>query len=203
MTSSARVRIPGRSSGHRDDRSTYDPCIPMSSRPVGYRDRRAQQRGLTREPICGPTNGPRRRWNAASCEGGIMKPPPFEYVRPVDLDGVLGALAQNGGEASKILAGGQSLVPMMNLRMVAPKRLVDINRVPGLDRIAVEGDRLVIGALAPHRCDGLAQRQTARAARCGGLPACRSPVDTQSRHDWRQSGARRPGLRTARRNAGA
>ena len=79
-----------------------------------------------------------------------MKPPPFEYVRPVDLDGVLGALAQNGGEATKILAGGQSLVPMMNLRVVAPKRLVDINRVPGLDRIAVEGDRLVIGALARH-----------------------------------------------------
>jgi len=78
-----------------------------------------------------------------------MKPPPFEYVRPVDLDGVLGALAQNSGE-TKILAGGQSLVPMMNLRLVAPKRLVDINRVPGLDRIARDGDRLLIGALARH-----------------------------------------------------
>ncbi|MBV8334561.1 MAG: xanthine dehydrogenase family protein subunit M [Alphaproteobacteria bacterium] len=79
-----------------------------------------------------------------------MKPPPFEYVRPVDLDGVFDALAQNSGEATKILAGGQSLVPMMNLRVLAPKRLVDINRVPGLDRIVVEGDRLVIGALARH-----------------------------------------------------
>jgi len=78
-----------------------------------------------------------------------MKPPPFEYVRPVDLDGVLGALAQNSGE-TKILAGGQSLVPMMNLRLVAPKRLVDINRVPGLDRIARDGDRLLIGGLARH-----------------------------------------------------
>ena len=78
-----------------------------------------------------------------------MKPPPFEYVRPVDLDGVLGALAQNSGE-TKILAGGQSLVPLMNLRLVAPKRLVDINRVPGLDRIARDGDRLLIGALARH-----------------------------------------------------
>jgi len=78
-----------------------------------------------------------------------MKPPPFEYVRPVDLDGVLGALAQNSGE-TKILAGGQSLVPMMNLRLVAPKRLVDINRVTGLDRIARDGDRLLIGALARH-----------------------------------------------------
>jgi aerobic carbon-monoxide dehydrogenase medium subunit len=78
-----------------------------------------------------------------------MKPPPFEYLRPADLDGVLAALSRNTGE-TKILAGGQSLVPMMNLRLVAPKRLVDINRVPGLDRIAVEGDRLVIGALARH-----------------------------------------------------
>jgi len=78
-----------------------------------------------------------------------MKPPPFEYVRPVDLNGVPGALAQNSGE-TKILAGGQSLVPMMNLRLVAPKRLVDINRVPGLDRIARDGDRLLIGGLARH-----------------------------------------------------
>jgi carbon-monoxide dehydrogenase medium subunit len=78
-----------------------------------------------------------------------MKPPPFEYLRPADLDGVLAALSRNSGE-TKILAGGQSLVPMMNLRLVAAKRLVDINRVPGLDRIAVEGDRLVIGALARH-----------------------------------------------------
>jgi len=78
-----------------------------------------------------------------------MKPPPFEYLRPIDLDGVLGVLAQDSGE-TKILAGGQSLVPMMNLRIVAPKRLVDINRVPGLDRIEIDGDRLVIGALARH-----------------------------------------------------
>jgi len=78
-----------------------------------------------------------------------MKPAPFEYLRPTDLEGVLTALAA-GNEATKILAGGQSLVPMMNLRVVAPKQLVDINNVPGLDRIAVEGDRLVIGALARH-----------------------------------------------------
>src|SRR5260221_8873032 len=78
-----------------------------------------------------------------------MKPAPFEYLRPTDLDGVLAALAQDSEEI-KILAGGQSLIPMMNLRMVAPKRLIDINRVAGLDRIGVDGDRLAIGALAPH-----------------------------------------------------
>src|SRR5258708_40075349 len=76
-----------------------------------------------------------------------MKPAPFEYLRPTDLDGVLAALAQDSEEI-KILAGGQSLIPMMNLRMGAPKRLIDINRVAGLDRIGVDGDRLAVGALA-------------------------------------------------------
>jgi aerobic carbon-monoxide dehydrogenase medium subunit len=78
-----------------------------------------------------------------------MKPPPFEYLRPTDVEGVLAALTQDSDE-TKILAGGQSLVPMMNLRIVAPKRLVDINRVPGLDRIGIDGDWFVIGALARH-----------------------------------------------------
>jgi carbon-monoxide dehydrogenase medium subunit len=78
-----------------------------------------------------------------------MKPPPFEYLRPTDLDGVLAALAQDS-EGIKILAGGQSLIPMLNLRMVAPKRLIDINRVAGLDRLGLDGDRLTIGALARH-----------------------------------------------------
>jgi carbon-monoxide dehydrogenase medium subunit len=78
-----------------------------------------------------------------------MKPPPFEYLRPPDVEGVLAALTQDSDE-TKILAGGQSLVPMMNLRIVAPKRLVDINRVPGLDRIGIDGDWFVIGALVRH-----------------------------------------------------
>jgi carbon-monoxide dehydrogenase medium subunit len=78
-----------------------------------------------------------------------MKPPPFEYLRPADLDGALAALAE-GGEETRILAGGQSLIPMMNLRMVAPRLLVDINRIAGLDHIALDGDHLTIGALARH-----------------------------------------------------
>jgi carbon-monoxide dehydrogenase medium subunit len=78
-----------------------------------------------------------------------MKPPPFEYLRPADLDGVLAALAE-GGEDAKILAGGQSLIPMMNLRVVAPQRLIDINRVVGLERIDLDGDHLTIGARARH-----------------------------------------------------
>lgn len=78
-----------------------------------------------------------------------MKPAPFEYARPADLHGVLAALAE-GGDGTKILAGGQSLIPMMNLRMVAPKRIIDINRVVGLDRIGLDGNQMTIGALARH-----------------------------------------------------
>ena len=78
-----------------------------------------------------------------------MKPAPFEYVRPGSLPEALDALARHGS-AGRILAGGQSLVPMMNLRLVKPAVLIDINRVPGLADVRVDAGELVIGALARH-----------------------------------------------------
>jgi carbon-monoxide dehydrogenase medium subunit len=78
-----------------------------------------------------------------------VKPAPFEYVRPGSLPEALDALARHA-PAGRILAGGQSLVPMMNLRLVKPAVLIDINRVPGLADIRVDGGELVIGALARH-----------------------------------------------------
>jgi carbon-monoxide dehydrogenase medium subunit len=78
-----------------------------------------------------------------------MKPASFDYVRPASLDEALQALARHGSEG-RILAGGQSLVPMMNLRVMKPAVLIDINRVPGLNGIRVDGAELVIGALARH-----------------------------------------------------
>lgn len=78
-----------------------------------------------------------------------MKPAAFEYVRPESLNEALQALSRHADNA-KILAGGQSLVPMMNLRMVHPAVIIDINRVPGLDGIRTEGKQLVVGALARH-----------------------------------------------------
>lgn len=78
-----------------------------------------------------------------------MKPAAFEYVRPGSLPEALDALARHAS-SGRILAGGQSLVPMMNLRLVKPAVLIDINRVRGLDGIHVEGGELVIGALARH-----------------------------------------------------
>jgi aerobic carbon-monoxide dehydrogenase medium subunit len=78
-----------------------------------------------------------------------MKPAAFAYERPATVGAVLDLLAQ-GGAGTKILAGGQSLVPMMNFRLARPERLIDINRLPGLDHIRREGDVIAIGALARH-----------------------------------------------------
>jgi aerobic carbon-monoxide dehydrogenase medium subunit len=76
-------------------------------------------------------------------------PAEFEYFAPQTLDEALRLLDRYGPEA-KVLAGGQSLLPMMKLRIASPRYLIDINRVEGLDRLYCEGDRLVIGALCRH-----------------------------------------------------
>jgi carbon-monoxide dehydrogenase medium subunit len=79
-----------------------------------------------------------------------MKPAPFDYVAPASLDEALGAMATGGGDA-KVLAGGQSLVPMLALRLARPTLLVDINRLPGLDGIREASGLLEIGALVRQR----------------------------------------------------
>ena len=79
-----------------------------------------------------------------------MKPPRFDYLLPHSLDEALGLLAQHGEEA-KVLAGGQSLVPLLNFRLVRPTYLIDLNDIPGLDGIRVEDGRLTIGAMTRQR----------------------------------------------------
>ncbi len=79
-----------------------------------------------------------------------MKPPVFKYVRVDSIGGALSALAENRGEA-KILAGGQSLVPMLNFRLASPGVLVDINPVKELDYIRVEEGWVRIGARTRQR----------------------------------------------------
>jgi carbon-monoxide dehydrogenase medium subunit len=79
-----------------------------------------------------------------------MKPAPFEYADPRSLDDALAQLARHGDDA-KILAGGQSLVPMLNFRLARPAILIDINRVGGLDGLAETGGALRIGALVRQR----------------------------------------------------
>ena len=81
-----------------------------------------------------------------------MKPAPFAYARAETLDHaveLLGSRAAAGGDA-RILAGGQSLIATLNMRLSHPALLVDINRIDGLDRIALKDGRLEIGALTRH-----------------------------------------------------
>ena len=75
-----------------------------------------------------------------------MKAPRFAYARPASIAQALALLAEHKDEA-RVLAGGQSLVPMMNFRVAAPKVLVDINRIAGLSGIKVGKDYIRIGAL--------------------------------------------------------
>jgi len=75
-----------------------------------------------------------------------VKPARFDYVRPESLDEALDALAAGGGSEAKVLAGGQSLVPALNMRLLRPTLLVDVNRVAGLDHVATEDGALRVGA---------------------------------------------------------
>jgi 2-furoyl-CoA dehydrogenase FAD binding subunit len=77
-----------------------------------------------------------------------LKPAPFSFVRPQGLQHALQALAADPG--AKVLAGGQSLVPLLNMRLAAPSTLVDINGLPDLDEVQVTDDGVRVGALARH-----------------------------------------------------
>src|SRR5262245_34420499 len=79
-----------------------------------------------------------------------MKPPRFDYLAPTTLGDVL-ALLTELKEDAKVLAGGQSLVPMLNFRLARPAHLIDINDIPGLDGIREEDGHLVIGAMTRQR----------------------------------------------------
>jgi aerobic carbon-monoxide dehydrogenase medium subunit len=79
-----------------------------------------------------------------------MKPGAFRYHRPATLDGALGLLAEHG-DMAKAIAGGQSLVPMMNLRLAQPAELIDLGDVAGLDVVREHGGFIEVGALVRHQ----------------------------------------------------
>jgi CO/xanthine dehydrogenase FAD-binding subunit len=79
-----------------------------------------------------------------------MKPARFDYVAPATVDAAVEALLAANGEG-KVLAGGQSLLPLLNFRMTRPAVLVDLNGIQGLSFIELRDDRVVIGALTRHR----------------------------------------------------
>ena len=79
-----------------------------------------------------------------------MKPPPFEYHRATSVDDAVAVLHEVGDE-SAVLAGGQSLIPLLNLRLARPSVLVDVNRIPGLDAVDADPAAVTVGALARAR----------------------------------------------------
>lgn len=90
-----------------------------------------------------------------------MKPAPFDYHRPEGIEEAVSILAEGGAEA-KVLAGGQSLIPLLAFRMARPSLLVDIGGLSGLDSVTLTDGLLDIGSLATHRAvellPGLAER---------------------------------------------
>ena len=135
-----------------------------------------------------------------------VKPPPFPYHRPETLDEALRVLAEVGDDG-KVLAGGQSLVPLLNMRLAAPAHLVDINRLAELDVVDTDADGVRVGALARHadvehdaaasgcrrccgrRCGWSRTRRSATAARRSA--ASRTPTrPARCRPCWRCSTAR-------------
>ncbi len=79
-----------------------------------------------------------------------MKPPVFDYATPSSLAEACALLAQHEGEA-KVLSGGQSLVPLLNMRLARPTVLVDLARIPDLDYVRADGDGFAIGAMTRQR----------------------------------------------------
>ena len=78
-----------------------------------------------------------------------MIPAPFQYARPASVEEALQAIAE-GGDDVKIMAGGQSLIPVMRLRLAAPETVVDLSRVAELRGVRDDGDAIVIGAMTTH-----------------------------------------------------
>jgi len=105
-----------------------------------------------------------------------MKPAPFDFVAPDSLQGVLLALAKFGGDA-RVLAGGQSLVPLMNLRLVRPEVLVSINRCAELDYFQVQDGHLVLGARVRQ---AMAEEASETQANCPLLAAVLPHVGAQA-----------------------
>ncbi len=108
-----------------------------------------------------------------------MKPPPLRYSRPASTAEALAALASLG-EHGKVLAGGQSLVPLLSMRLAAPEHLVDINRLAELGYVRVEDGQVRVGALARHAqvladpAAAAAQPLLAKALRCVAHAAIRN-----------------------------
>jgi carbon-monoxide dehydrogenase medium subunit len=108
-----------------------------------------------------------------------MIPAAFEFLRPQTIEAALELLAQHGSDA-KVLAGGHSLLPAMKLRLAQPAKLIDLARIPDLDGIRLEQDRVIIGAMTTHQAIA---SSALLAGRCPLLPeVARKVGDVQVRN---------------------
>jgi carbon-monoxide dehydrogenase medium subunit len=82
-----------------------------------------------------------------------MIPAQFDYVAPTSVEDALSALAEHGDDA-KIIAGGQSLLPVLRMRLNAPEMVIDLGRIDSLRGVRDDGDAIVIGAMTPHAVVG-------------------------------------------------
>ena len=115
-----------------------------------------------------------------------MKPPPFAYECPTEVADAVALLARHGAEA-RPLAGGQSLVPLLNFRLARPTVLVDLNRIAALSHVTVTDGTLCIGAMARQAAveadPAVARGWPLLTEAIGHIAA---PADSQSRHHRRQ-----------------
>ena len=115
-----------------------------------------------------------------------MIPAAFDYKAPTSLDEALQLLAE-GGDDAKIIAGGQSLLPVLKLRLAAPELLIDLAKIDSLKGVRDDGDAIVIGAMTPHfevLGDPLVAEHASLIARC-----VETVADPQVRHRGTFGGA--------------
>jgi len=142
----------GDAAGHRrgsEELPTVARAFPCGVRPRADADRVADAPGHRSAPGAWARAGKGSRAGSpgGSGGGGFMKPPTFDYYDPATLEEALELMERYGSEA-KVLAGGQSLMPLLNLRLARPSVLVDLNRIPGMDGVGREDGWLRVGALA-------------------------------------------------------
>ena len=115
-----------------------------------------------------------------------MIPAAFDYVAPNTVDEALAALAQSGDDA-KVLGGGQSLLPVLRMRLNAPEKVVDLSRIESLRGIAEDADALVIGAMTTHH--EVANSELVRTHAAVLAEAASTVADPQIRHRGTLGGA--------------
>ena len=181
------------------------PCTPERVWRAIQRQRRRQgnaEQHEARQNLASQGNSPQGIGEYRRAEGGMI-PAKFEYVRPSSVADAVSALAE-GGEDAKVIAGGQSLLPLLRLRLAYPELLVDVGGLDELRGVTDDGDHLLIGARTTHYQvvhDPLIARALRPAGAGGGhrrRPGCPAP-----RHAGRLDRARRPGRRPARGDPGA